>query len=95
MISDRYLQPLGPSVKRQNYLPDYVFCDVTGTDVHAPITETVDPAAEKQAEEEDSMEGSHTVSAFQWQAFPGPGLAFDLSARQLHKPSWGTLNVKF
>ena len=95
MTSDRYLQPLSPSVTRQNHLPDYVSCDVTGTDVHAPITETVDPAAEKQAEEEDSMEGSHTVSAFLWQAFPGPGLTFVLSASQLHKPSWGTLKVKF
>ncbi|KAL0031727.1 hypothetical protein WJX79_003396 [Trebouxia sp. C0005] len=34
--------------------------NMDGNDVHAPITETVDPAAEKQAEEEDSMEGSHT-----------------------------------
>ena len=32
------------------------------TGVHAPITEAADPE-EKQQEEEDSMEGTHTVSA--------------------------------
>lgn len=35
---------------------------MTGAGVHAPITEAPDPAADTQAEEEDSMEGSHTVS---------------------------------
>ena len=95
MISDRYLQPLSPSVSRQHHLPDYVVCDVTGNDVHAPITETVDPAAEKQAEEEDSMEGSHTVSALLWQALSGPGPTFVLSARQLHKPFKGYTECQF
>ena len=41
-----------------------LFVDVhgTGTGMHAPITEAADPE-EKQQEEEDSMEGSYTVSA--------------------------------
>ncbi len=95
MISDRYLQPLSPSVSRQHHLPDYVVCDVTGNDVHAPITETVDPAAEKQAEEEDSMEGSHTVSAFLWQAFPVPAPTVVLSIRQLHNPFTGFTECQF
>lgn len=34
----------------------------TDTAVHAPITEAAVPE-EKQQEEEDSMEGTHTVSA--------------------------------
>lgn len=38
--------------------------------MHAPITETADPSSEKQAEEEDSMEGSHTVSVHQQQQQP-------------------------
>ena len=34
----------------------------TDTAVHAPITEAADPE-DKQQEEEDSMEGTHTVRA--------------------------------
>ncbi len=63
--------------------------------MHAPITETVDPAAEKQAEEEDSMEGSHTVSAFLWQAFPVPAPTVVLSIRQLHNPFTGFTECQF
>lgn len=41
---------------------------VTDTGVHAPITEAAEPQ-DKQQEEEDSMEGTHTVCALRFTMF--------------------------